>query len=662
MHRKTPEWITEAREKRRGNTSSIVIVETADEGRFRELIAWHQNLCGACGKATKPLIVDEAEGPSLQAACLSCGRAQSAHLIIPNPIYEGLGVNIQASRIEANAKWRVARERLLVLTPFKGLREWKLEEDEQELHETQVPIGSFRSDPLMEEVGITDAHLRTLFAQVHPDEVPVERLVEENRIVAAIRWPYNREDRGAHLSEAILDLATHNVVLNTTGSTIFVFVNDRNNLKPEAVNASQVVVPKRSTLDERKRVIGGAVLTYNAQAAVGHSAGLEVAEAEIEHVADVLSGLNLDQTNMAVSEVLNTHQRLNVDALSKLKAELLSKAGEVRLSEKPNVDMTRVGGYGYLKDAIMRRVILPTRHPNVVRYYRHAFKPTRGILLAGPPGTGKSLFAAVIANALDAGLAELSPEMIRGSLVGESERKTRAVLQTVEAAEPVIVNVDEAEAIFRRRAGGALDSGVSVNTMGMFLTALDNPKRDRRSIWVLTTNLIRNIDPAILRPGRIDDVFYVGRPDDEAREAIFHVHLTVENDIPLEGDIDLKELAGLTLLWSGAEIKDAVKQAIQLAGGEMIQTGQETPLGMRHLRAAIAARNVDKEARIKEELALLEEVEPFASDKEHIQQYRAYLEKCQKRLTSGARSATAAPPPPSATRPARLPGAPIREE
>ena len=661
---KTPAWIAELTKKRRSNSTSVIIVESADDGRVREFIDWHKNRCATCGKATNPVVEDTATGQALYATCQdeACGRKQAGHLVMVD-----FTESIQLAGAGGKRTTKVYPEHLVVLTPFAGLRAL-VADAEKRLVEEPIRNQYWEGGDEAMPIRLIDEQLRLVYGRLkngipptpameaaeaqrkaaeakkkgarrgdddeEKEEVPDP--MRERRTVVVIRWPYNREDErhdaAAHLSEAILDLATDDLVLNKTKSTIVVFLEDRASLKPSAVGAAHVLTPPRSTATERARIIERSIAAYNAYARVLMLRSIEATPAQVAHLAEILGGLNLDQTHMVISECLQTRNALDVGFLSSSKAANLSNASQVKLAEKPPFGFDAIGGYEYLKAAIRRRVILPTRHPNVVTYYGGSYKPSRGILLVGPPGTGKSRFGNATAHELDLGIVELQPDTFLDKFVGESEKRTRQVLNLIRAAEPIVVWLDEVEALLKHRGKTmSTDGGVGRNVLGMLLAGLDDPRHDRRSIWIMATNRIRDVDPAILRPGRIDDVFYVGYPDELAREAIFRVHLYLCNKPPLEANIDLKELASRTPMWSGAEIEDAVRGAIRAAGEEYIEKNQPVAVGMRHLLAALR-RDIDPHARIKEETALLAEVAPYVSDKEHLLAYAEGLRALKARL------------------------------
>jgi ATP-dependent 26S proteasome regulatory subunit len=623
---KTPDWIRALNDKRRSNTSSIIIVETPDQGREREFVDWHLNRCLRCGKATEPFVEPTPEGgEAIKARCANCHAVQAGHLILPErypTFHDGPGGTRRALSIYP--------ERLVFLTPFHGLREYVVNPDGTVHDEPVKTSDGYDQDPTLRTIGITDSDLRVLHKHIVGDGTSSpEMLVREHRTVVIIRWPYGREDERlgsvAHLSDAIMDLALHNQILNVTRSTVIIFVGDRTGLKPEAINAANVVTPEPSSQAERARIIHRAIQDFNRKAPVDGLDPLAVADEEIFHVAEVLGGLNLDQTSMAICECLNSRLAIDMGFLSSAKANIISKAGHLRFEEKPSITFADIGGYEDVKEEILRSAINPLRHPDAVRFYQGAYKPSKGILLVGPPGTGKSLLGRAIANALDLSVAEIQADQFRNSLVGESERRTRLIWSTILAAEPVVVWIDEVEAILADRAKSPnLDSGVGRNIMSATLAYMDDPKRDRRSIFVMATNRPDDIDPAIKRPGRTDNIIYVGYPDETARRKVFEVVLTRHLRVPLASDIDIPSLATRTVGWSNAEIADACRNAVRKAAEEYIATGTPQPVSQAHLVASLS-RDINIAKRIEEEERLITQIEPHVSDKTYLTRARENL-------------------------------------
>jgi SpoVK/Ycf46/Vps4 family AAA+-type ATPase len=182
------------------------------------------------------------------------------------------------------------------------------------------------------------------------------------------------------------------------------------------------------------------------------------------------------------------------------------------------------------------------------------------LLLAGIQGTGKSLTAKAIAHHWHLPLLRLDVGRLFGGLVGESESRTRQTIELAEALAPCILWIDEIDKGFSGLDGKG-DSGTTSRVFGTFITWL--AEKQSPVFVVATANNIRALPPEMLRKGRFDEVFFVGLPDKEEREAIFNVHLSRLRGHNL-GSYDLKRLAYETPDFSGAEIEQTIVEAMHI--------------------------------------------------------------------------------------------------
>ena len=227
---------------------------------------------------------------------------------------------------------------------------------------------------------------------------------------------------------------------------------------------------------------------------------------------------------------------------------------EVALEEIPDVTYERIGGLaeqvGILRDAIE----LPYMYPEI--FHEHKLTPPKGILLYGPPGCGKTLIAKAVANSLAKSIEKRTgretaayflnvkgPELLN-KYVGETEHKIREVFKRAreKAREdvPVVIFFDEMDSLFRMRGSG-ISSDMEATVVAQFLSEIDGVESLKNVIVIGASNRQDLIDPAVLRPGRLDLKVKVHRPDAKAAYEIFTKYLTAGSAVPPRGGAALRQ-------------------------------------------------------------------------------------------------------------------------
>ncbi|MEO8814952.1 MAG: proteasome ATPase [Mycobacterium sp.] len=325
----------------------------------------------------------------------------------------------------------------------------------------------------------------------------------------------------------------------------------------------------------------GEISTLREVLADGHRA-LVVGHADEERIvwlADPLVAEDLPERNPEPladdlrPRKLRPGDSLLVDTKAGYAFERIPKAEveDLVLEEVPDVSYSDIGGLGRQIEQIRDAVELPFLHKELYREY--ALRPPKGVLLYGPPGCGKTLIAKAVANSLAKKMAEVRGENAReaksyflnikgpellNKFVGETERHIRLIFQRAreKASEgtPVIVFFDEMDSIFRTRGTG-VSSDVETTVVPQLLSEIDGVEGLENVIVIGASNREDMIDPAILRPGRLDVKIKIERPDAEAAQDIFTKYLTEK--LPIHAD-DLAEFDGDRTLCIKAMIEKVV--------------------------------------------------------------------------------------------------------
>jgi proteasome-associated ATPase len=292
---------------------------------------------------------------------------------------------------------------------------------------------------------------------------------------------------------------------------------------------------------------------------------LVVAHADEERVVHIAGPLR--DTKLRVGDALTMDPRSSFVFEKVPKAEV----EELVLEELPDIEYSDIGGLGPQIEQIRDAVELPFLHPDLFR--EHGLKPPKGVLLYGPPGCGKTLIAKAVARSLAKKAAEVTgqkearsyflnikgPELLN-KYVGETERHIRLIFARAreKAGEgtPVVVFFDEMDSLFRTRGSG-VSSDVETTVVPQLLSEIDGVERLENVIVIGASNREDMIDPAILRPGRLDVKIKIQRPDAEAARDIFSKYLTPE--LPLH-PVDLAEHGGSAQACVEAMIQRAVER------------------------------------------------------------------------------------------------------
>ena len=248
----------------------------------------------------------------------------------------------------------------------------------------------------------------------------------------------------------------------------------------------------------------------------------------------------------------------------------LSKSNPSALRETaveiPNVTWDDVGGLENVKRELQELVQYPVEHPDM--FLKFGMSPSRGVLFYGPPGCGKTLMAKAIANECQANFISIKGPELLSMWFGESSANIRELFDKARAAAPCVLFFDEIDSIASARASNTGDSGAADQVVNQLLTEMDGMDSKKNVFIIGATNRPDTIDPAIVRPGRLDQLIYIPLPDEKSRLAILKSCL---RKAPISEAIDLEYLAKSTPGFSGADLTEICQRACKLAIRECIE-------------------------------------------------------------------------------------------
>jgi len=239
----------------------------------------------------------------------------------------------------------------------------------------------------------------------------------------------------------------------------------------------------------------------------------------------------------------------------------------------PDVRWEDVGGMDSIRQRLIESVQWPIKYPEL--YQQAGVKPPKGLLLVGPPGVGKTLIAKAVANESGVNVISVKGPALMSRYVGDSEQGVRELFHKARQASPCIIFLDEVDSVVPSRGEGATDSHVAERVLSQFLSEMDGLE-ELKGVFVLgATNRVDLIDPAMLRPGRFDDIVELGLPDEAAKQQILAVHL---RNKPLAAAIDVEAIASRCAQASGAELAAVCNRAALMALRRAVQQSEDSAL------------------------------------------------------------------------------------
>ncbi|MEL6238389.1 MAG: CDC48 family AAA ATPase [Pseudomonadota bacterium] len=311
-------------------------------------------------------------------------------------------------------------------------------------------------------------------------------------------------------------------------------------------------------------------------------------EAAIDAVRRIMPRLNLDEQTIPPG-VLDDLCVTREDFLSALKRIQPSAMREVMV-QMPNVAWSDIGGVSEAIDKLKEGVELPLKNPEAFR--RLGIRPAKGFLLYGPPGTGKTLLAKAVAKEAEANFISMKSSDLLSKWYGESEQQIARMFQRARAVAPCVVFIDEIDSLVPARGSGQGEPQVTGRVVNTILAEMDGLEELQSVVVIGATNRPALMDPALLRPGRFDELVYVGTPDKAGREHILRIHTA---RMPLDTDVDLGAVSAETERFTGADLEDVVRRAglgaLRRVGGEVAEvSAADFEAALKDSRATVTPR------------------------------------------------------------------------
>jgi len=316
-------------------------------------------------------------------------------------------------------------------------------------------------------------------------------------------------------------------------------------------------------------------------------------EAAIEAVRRIMPQLDLETTSIP-PEVLETLSVTRDDFQSALKRVQPSAMREVMV-QMPDVRWSDVGGVGEAQRKLQEGVELPLKHPEAFR--RLGIRPAKGFLLYGPPGTGKTLLAKAVAREAEANFIATKSSDLLSKWYGESEQQIARLFARARQVAPCVIFIDEMDSLVPARGGSLGEPQVTERVVNTILAEMDGIEEMQSVVVIGATNRPSLIDPALMRPGRLDELIYVPVPDEEGRQHILKIHT---KRMPLDKDVDLAALAKRTDKFTGADLEDLVRRAGLSALRGSLKTKR---VAAAHFEAALAETRASVTAEMEREYA-----------------------------------------------------------
>jgi transitional endoplasmic reticulum ATPase len=279
-------------------------------------------------------------------------------------------------------------------------------------------------------------------------------------------------------------------------------------------------------------------------------------EAAIEAVRRIMPKIDLEARTIPL-EVLESLSVVRDDFLEALKRVQPSAMREVMV-QVPNIGWADIGGLDEAQLKLREGIELPLKTPEA--FHKLGIRPAKGFLLYGPPGTGKTLLAKAVAKEAEANFISIKSSDLLSKWYGESEQQIARLFARARQVAPCVIFIDEIDSLVPARGsgGGLGEPQVTARVVNTILAEMDGMEELQSVVLIGATNRPALVDPALLRPGRFDELVYVGTPDEAGRRHILGIHTA---RMPLAEDVSLDKIAERTQRFTGADLEDVTRRA-----------------------------------------------------------------------------------------------------
>ncbi len=291
---------------------------------------------------------------------------------------------------------------------------------------------------------------------------------------------------------------------------------------------------------------------------VGADLAALATEAAMQCIRGHMDQIDLDEDTIA-PEVLDAMSVTMDDFRFALDTTNPSSLRET-VAEIPTTTWRDVGGLERVKQELQELVQYPVEHPEL--YKKYGMNASKGVLFYGPPGCGKTLLAKAVANECQANFISIKGPELLTMWFGESEANVRDIFDKARQSAPCVLFFDELDSIARARGSAPGDSGVGDRVANQLLTEMDGLGAKKNVFIIGATNRPDIIDPALMRPGRLDQIIYIPLPDFKSRVSVLRAVLRKS---PLAPDVDLEKIAQVTEGFSGADLTEICQKACKFA-------------------------------------------------------------------------------------------------